>query len=63
MITTWMLTFWIDTGFFGYHRHDGIEFSSKQDCMEQVEAIKSQVKSSGNRLNYAYCYPKEEGKD
>jgi len=63
MITTWLLTFWIETGVFGYHKHDGIEFNSKEDCMEQVEVIKSQVKNSDNKLSYAYCYPKEEEKD
>ncbi|CAH9015682.1 hypothetical protein VP381E491_P0015 [Vibrio phage 381E49-1] len=60
MITTWLLTFWIDTGVFGYHRKEAVEFQSKVECMEQVKQIESQVATSGDKLRYAYCYPSKD---
>lgn len=59
MITTWLLTFWIDTGVFGYHRKEDVEFNSKEECMEQVKVIENQVSVSGDTLRYAFCYPSD----
>lgn len=60
MITTWLLTFWIDTGVFGYHKRDAVEFSNKEDCMEQIKVIEQQVSTSGDVLRYAFCYPEKQ---
>lgn len=63
MITAWLLSFYIDCGFFCYNRRENIEYSSKEDCIEQMKMIEERVIKQGYNVKVLYCKPKIEGVD
>lgn len=54
----WLLVYHLtwDAGF-SWEKHPGVEYGSKEDCMEQVEVMRQNAKENGMKIRTLYCKP------